>query len=428
MKLTAFHAGDGDCLLLVSNDGSRHILIDGGRKGAFEANARQAVADLDHLDIVCVSHIDNDHISGILQLVEDVVDWRVFRAREALGLSASEPSFDEPPSIGEVWHNAMFEMLGAELTPKAVDALSVAGGLLLGSEIESIRDLGSHLENLATGEKASFELSRRLSAEQLGIDVNPRSDTPLMRRGGQGDVVELGDLKIFTLGPTLKDLEKLQELWQKWIDNNQSQLAGLRARMRADEENLGSLSASAVARPNLATALGEGESGITRPNLASLMLLVEEGAQSVLLTGDGISPDILAGLAHHGKLDAHGRTHVTVLKVQHHGALGNVTEDFVKRVTADNYVFCGNGAHDNPEIEVIEAFAKVRSEGIGGSSPVRSGEDFKFWFTSNADTPGLSDARIEHMTAVAEKVAALEADIGPMSSAFIPQGNLEVIS
>ena len=428
MKLTAFHAADGDCLLLTSADDSRRILIDGGRSGSFKTNTRQVIADLDRLDIVCVSHIDNDHISGVLRLVEDAVEWRVFRAREALGLSASEPSFDEPPEIGEVWHNAMFELLGDELAPVAVNALAVTGGLLQGSEIDSLRDLGSRFEDLATGEKASFELSRRLSAEQLGIDVNPRSDTALMRRGGPGEVVELGDLTIFTLGPALEDLEALQELWRIWIDNNQSQLADLRARMRADEADLGSLSASAVARPPLATALGEGESGITRPNVASLMLLVEEGDQSVLLTGDAISPDILAGLAHHDKLDAGGRIHVTVLKVQHHGALGNVSEEFVQRVTADNYVFCGNGAHENPELEVIEAFAKVRSDGIGGSGPVRPGEDCKFWFTSNAATPGLSDSREEHMTAVAEKVAELEEAIDSLSSAFIPKGQLEVLT
>ena len=93
----------------------------------------------------------------------------------------------------------------------------------------------------------------------------------------------------------------------------------------------------------------------------------------MLLTGDGVSQEILDGLARHGKLDANGRIHVNVLKVQHHGALANVEADFVKRVTADHYVFCGNGAHHNPEIEVVEAFAKARLTGIDGERTGRAG-------------------------------------------------------
>jgi beta-lactamase superfamily II metal-dependent hydrolase len=80
----------------------------------------------------------------------------------------------------------------------------------------------------------------------------------------------------------------------------------------------------------------------------------------VLLIGDGVSSAILDGLTHHGELDADSRIHVNVLKVQHHGATANVMQAFVEPVTADRYVFCGNGAHHNPELEVGEAFAKTR--------------------------------------------------------------------
>ena len=45
---------------------------------------------------------------------------------------------------------------------------------------------------------------------------------------------------------------------------------------------------------------------VTAPNLASLMFLVEEGGKTLLLTGDGHHEDILKGLQHHGKLEAHG--------------------------------------------------------------------------------------------------------------------------
>ena len=72
MKIKMFHVGDGDCLLLSS--GTKNMLIDGGRKGAFRDNVSAELSQLSKLDIVCVSHIDDDHISGILSLIEDEVE------------------------------------------------------------------------------------------------------------------------------------------------------------------------------------------------------------------------------------------------------------------------------------------------------------------------------------------------------------------
>ena len=172
-----------------------------------------------------------------------------------------------------------------------------------------------------------------------------------------------------------------------------------------------------------------GLSGVTEANLASLMLLVEEDAGTVLLTGDGVSQEILDGLARHGKLDGDGRLHVNVLKVQHHGALANVEADFVKRVTADHYVFCGNGAHHNPEIEVVEAFAKARLTGIDSDGPVGPAAPFKFWFTSGPTTPDstASQSRRAHMKAVKAKVTSLRVgNEARLSASFLKEGSFVV--
>ncbi|MGH7347754.1 MAG: hypothetical protein ACREK4_22805, partial [Candidatus Rokuibacteriota bacterium] len=274
-----------------------------------------------------------------------------------------------------MWHNGLFRLVGDDIAPMVESVLASVATVLAGSPDERLRDLASELDDLATGERASMELSRRLSPDQLGIPLNPPTDGLLMKREATGPLtaaekVTLGSLKIFLLGPSQDDIDKLRVSWLKWIDDNQIAIEKLQAEMLADEERLGTLSPRIVANPMLDQALWEGLSKVTEANLASLMLLVEEGALSVLLTGDGVSSEILAGLERHGKLDTDGRIHVNVLKVQHHGALANVETDFVKRVTADHYVFCGNGAHHNPEVEVVEAFANARLEGIDDDGPV----------------------------------------------------------
>lgn len=416
MKLTIFHAGDGDCLLLSSaDDPPRHVLVDGGRKGSYDDHARGFLGRMasagETLDLVCVSHIDDDHISGILRLVEDEVEWRAFEFLQTIADDPASPDVPRPPSIGEVWHNGLFHLVGDELAPAVEGMLEAVATVLAGSPDEAVRELASHFDDLATGERSSMELSRRLSAEQLGIPVNPRADGPLVKRGTvdapvAGEDVTLGGLRLLLLGPSGDDLLALRSEWEEWIAENRHQLRRLQEEMLEDEERLGTLAPRAVANP-LGTGLGEGLSGVTEPNLASVMLLVEEGDASVLLTGDGVSAEVLEGLARHGRLDDEGRIHVGVLKVQHHGALANVTDRFVQRVSADHYVFCGNGAHDNPEMEVVEAFAKARLEGWKGDPPLRPEEPFTFWFSSHEETPGLTDARRAHMKAIESLVADL---------------------
>ena len=52
--------------------------------------------------------------------------------------------------------------------------------------------------------------------------------------------------------------------------------------------------------------------------------------------------------------------HVDVLKVPHHGSANNLEHDFFERITADHYVFSGNGEHGNPERESLEMLFDAR--------------------------------------------------------------------
>jgi hypothetical protein len=54
---------------------------------------------------------------------------------------------------------------------------------------------------------------------------------------------------------------------------------------------------------------------------------------------------------------------VEVLKVPHHGSANNLESDFFERITADHYVFSGNGEHGNPEREALQMLLDARGEG-----------------------------------------------------------------
>jgi hypothetical protein len=133
-----------------------------------------------------------------------------------------------------------------------------------------------------------------------------------------------------------------------------------------------------------------------------------------------VSSEIIEGLKRHGKL-ANKRIHVDILKVQHHGAEANVTQEFCDTVTADHYVFCGNGAHHNPELDVIEGFAEARKT-------LHPGRKFTFWFTSSSKTPDTSKKleRKNYMLEVEQLVATLRAGNQYLDAVFMDGGQREI--
>jgi hypothetical protein len=166
------------------------------------------------------------------------------------------------------------------------------------------------------------------------------------------------------------------------------------------------------------------------------MLYVEEeraaagGRQTrtLLLTGDGHQDDIVRGLRHTGKLAGGGGLHVNVLKVQHHGSEHNIDEEFCRLVTADNYLFCGNGEHENPDLRVLQAIADSR---IGARPGQRSpnpeaGDRFKFLFNSSPASAVRDEAKA-HMREVKKLVGRLEArSKGQMSSSFLDRSSFDL--
>ena len=127
--------------------------------------------------------------------------------------------------------------------------------------------------------------------------------------------------------------------------------------------------------------------------------------------------------------DGNGMFHCNLLKLQHHAALGNVTGAFVDSVTADDYLFCGGGADENPELEVVEEMAMARLTGRNGRPPIRPGTNFKFWFTSSQKTVDLATNRQAHMKDVEKLVNDIKEnhdDDDRFRFVFLKNGFLEI--
>jgi beta-lactamase superfamily II metal-dependent hydrolase len=388
MKIQIFPSGSGDCLLVTSRDG-RRLLADAGMPDAYDAFISKPLSRLrdagEKIDVAYVSHVDRDHIGGVLKLLDDEVKWRAFEHSQSRGGRMRQPKVPRPPAVEQIWHNAFLEDIerteavdiGAALASSA-DILSGLNAAMLDPAAASIADAARML-SLSVGD--AIEVNWRIGADQLDIPLNPDFGGELMT--ARPDVpISVGSLTVRVLGPTATELRKFRRNWIEWLRKSQVQIDRLKRRHQRDADAIGTaVSPRALAELSREFALAAVETDVTPPNLASLVLLVEEeDGRRLLLTGDAGDESLLRYLAASNMLDADGGMEVDVLKVPHHGAHNSYSEPFVRQVRAQHYIFCGDGEHHNPEPEVVAGYIKaVRA------APLSGGRKATFWFNWSSD-------------------------------------------
>ncbi|MHC9293985.1 MBL fold metallo-hydrolase [Mycobacterium sp. LTG2003] len=422
MRLHAFHATDGDCLLLESADG-RRVLIDGGRSGSFKECTRpvldELVADDQVLDLVVVSHIDADHISGIIPLLDAVEKWASFEhqladAAERDGLRP--PKVPKPPEIKAIWHNSWRRQLGDKLADPAGNlarSVGAAVDLAFRADATDVPEPALALANLATSVKQGEDLMLRIEGARVPIPFNePFNGMVLLRKPVH--VERLGDLNLHVLGPAKKHVDELRDEFTALLDAMpRPARAGRTApggrRTLAVSPDVGgvpldmALDASLELIENVVAAHAElikeaDASKVTVPNRASIILLAEERGRTCLLTGDAAMPEIIDGLKA-AKLLGREPFRCNVLKVQHHGAEHNVSADFARRVLAEHYVLSGNGASGNPNPSVVRTIVETRLD----ADPATP---FTLWFTTSDTRPDSETKRTVMRAAIAEATKA----------------------
>ena len=310
LKLRIVQAEYGDCFILEFGTPSqpRYILIDGGPASIYERYLREELQSIrdggGKLDLAILSHVDNDHAIGLLDLFAEL------RNQRANGLP-------ETIAIDALWHNAFRHALGDNIAIRLKMLLAMAG-----VAAQAMTTTGMVVQGISEGQQL------RQAAAALGITVNPGFAHDLICVDDAPQPLVLDNLTLHIVGPTQKNLEDLQKEWLAWLDIYEESIAS------------GDPFLAAMADRSI-------------PNLSSIMVLAEADGKTILLTGDGRGDHLLQGLRQAHLLDAKGRLHVNVLKLPHHGSNRNVSKTFFKNVTADQYVISANGMYGNPDLATL---------------------------------------------------------------------------
>ena len=319
--LEALPASQGDCLLLHYGPESSPLVavVDGGPSGVFKRALRPRLDALREsradggtlqLQLVAVSHIDDDHIHGVLDLVREV-------AREHE--EGRDPSFE----ILALWHNSFEDVVGGDgpaAIPTAVSTLAAKPRVAAAALSAPARLVAA---SIAQGR------SLRDAANALDLEVNRPFDGPVT----SPETVDWGDgLELVVVGPDRERLEDLHESWERDV-----------AGRSAPESTVAAYLDRSVY------------------NLSSIVFLARAKRKRMLLTGDARGDDILDGLRAAGLL-RRPPLHVDVLKLPHHGSDRNVETDFFRKIVADHYVVSADGTDDNPEMATLQMISDSRDD------------------------------------------------------------------
>ena len=313
--LEAVKAKHGDCLLLhwgKKND-PKIALIDGGPdtiyakflKPRLKSLAKERGVDKIKFDLTMVSHIDDDHINGILALADDIENG------------------DAPADIGALWFNSLEGLLKA----KIADGTTAQVTASVNAITAKIADPWERkvLASVPQGQELHAFAKRHGIFDTMN---DPYQPLILVKKEQKPAKAKIEGLSLTVLAPFATELVKLQAKWKQ------------------------------LRKKSITAAFKDA----SPYNLSSIVVLAEFEGKKAVLTGDARGDKVLAGLKQRG-LMKNGKCHVDLLKLPHHGSQNNVTAGFFEQLTADIYVVSGDHIKfPNPHKQAMEWLAKARGD------------------------------------------------------------------
>lgn len=336
--LEALQAAHGDSLILhygpLTNP--RFIVVDGGPKGIFKASLGPRLQEIHaargggvlEIRLLMVSHIDDDHITGILDFTRMLRDLK-------------DGNAPLPFDVLTLWHNSFDDIAGKVNASVSAD-VSVSD--VLRSAKPKTADGAAIVASVAQGRQL------RLDADALGLNMNSGFDD-LLQFSPSAKALNMGAHLAFTvLGPRQAELDALHAKWDR-------EVKALLAKKKKKKTGGGSELSAADLRALAAEFIDE-----SIHNLSSVVVLAEFEGKRILLTGDARGDFILKSLRE-AKLVKNGKIAVDIFKVPHHGSVRNAAAELFETVIADHYVFSANGRDGNPDPPTFDLIFKARPKG-----------------------------------------------------------------
>jgi beta-lactamase superfamily II metal-dependent hydrolase len=295
-QINLLPARQGDSIWIKYGDSSNphNLIVDGGPEKSKTLLSRiereiQKRKKL-HIDLLVVTHVDNDHIGGVLELIQ---------------------AFPRGLTIGDIWFNAYRHLL-----PK--DRLGPPQGDRLSRELDN--------------RKGYLHWNKAFNGGPVSIPDN--GDLPILKRQDS--------LELILLSPDRAQLSNLANVWEKAVEEAEipaaekpADLLGRKDEWPPDLEEL--------AEQPFKSDKGEA-------NGSSIAFIVKYREKRVLLGADAFASRLLKSLH---RLPASDRK-FEYFKLSHHGSKKSTDAALLKGVNCKNYLISTDGSYfGHPDAELI---------------------------------------------------------------------------
>ncbi len=291
-RLEVLPAGHGDCLWIEYGDPRRphRMLVDGGTAGTYRRALRDRLLALPaaqrRFELLVITHIDSDHIAGVLELLRD----------RDVGFAAKD-----------IWFNGY-----RHLPNEAPETLGPVQG-------EQLTDL----------------------LLRPGVSWNGRFRKGAVMAPADGELPRValdGGLVLTLLSPTPAKLAELRPVWEREVRR-----AGLDPAQPRSGETDSEAEVELLGAPDVdALAAEPFDEDAAEANGSSIAMLAEHEGRRVLLTGDA-HPGVLTAAIR--RVAGRGRLTVDACKLPHHGSRANVSRQLVQSLDCRHWLFSSNGAY-----------------------------------------------------------------------------------
>lgn len=360
LKLRMYKAGNGDCISVQTED--NFILIDGGTAQSFIDWKEYIVDVVEKIDMLFITHIDNDHVNGIVKLLMD----------------------ENCPPIGEIYFNGVEQLFEKE-NKSNIDSSS--------TDLK-LKAFSSELTRIDSNVKIGYSEGTSLSflINEKGINCNPLVFGKAIARENI-DNFSCGNINFKLIGPKLKDLEELRDTWlrslrkknikPKIINKFYFEAFELYVKQLEDSITSNVLIGSKDIKKIEVLAKLPFVPDQSLSNKSSLSFILEYNGRKILFLGDCHIETVEEWF----KIEGIEKLTLDAVKISHHGSKNNTSLSFLNKIDCQNYLISTNGKlHDHPDLETLARIVvanKDKKTSIYMNYEINS---IPSWFLSEVET------------------------------------------
>jgi len=339
LSVIFFPALNGDSALLKIDNYT--MLIDGGYVNTYREFIKPELIKMNSQNItlnhLIVTHIDKDHISGIIKLIEE---------------NNNSPFIQ----IDNIWHNSFRHIKqfnpNIKFEGKSVEKLQIDHNL---QEVktEKTKDVsavqGSTLASILL--ESNYNWNTEFEGKAISIDngtiINLTDEITLKLLSPSTEKLTALNLdwkkELYKKGySTTEDLEKFSEIaFESLVALQKEQKLLKKKDVSTTSLNIEELAKSTFCEDN------------TSANGSSIAFIVEYKKKKLLFLADAHPSIIINNLKLHYKKEDFP-LYFDVIKLSHHGSQKNTSLELLEMITSQQYIFSTNGkTHNHPDNETI---------------------------------------------------------------------------